>query len=84
LKFLLLHRNKLSGCIPSSIGKLKKLEYFSARGNDLEGLVPRSLVLGCTGLQELFLYDNPRLQGVEETSEQLLARYGEQLQFRLR
>jgi hypothetical protein len=63
---------------------LSSQQYFSARGNDLQGRIPRSLILGCTGLEELFLYDNPQLQGVEEASEQLLKRYGSELQFRLR
>ena len=66
------------------MGKLQQLKYFSARGNDLEGTVPRSIVHGCKSLEELYLYDNPRLLRIEDTAEQLAARFGDQLQFRLR
>ncbi|KAB5525016.1 hypothetical protein DKX38_022765 [Salix brachista] len=75
LKWLLLYDNQLSGSVPSTIGRLRYLEVIRAGGNkNLEGSLPRQIPpeLGdCTGLQDIYLYENSLTGSIPKTFGQL-------------
>lgn len=65
-----LSRNKLTGIIPKTIGKLKYLQRMSFRSNQLEGYIPNELCQ-MSGLGELFLYDNLLIGQIPECLSEL-------------
>ena len=55
-------RNVFDGCVPSSLGDLKSLEFLDLSNNNLSGQVPQELGVGCSSLF-LFKISNNKLQG---------------------
>ena len=55
-------RQGLQGTIPSEIGLLSNLQYFSAPGNNLQGSLPEEIYTKLPNLKSLYLYKN-RLTG---------------------
>ena len=59
-----MHKNNLTGQIPSEIGKLARLESLWLSDNDLEGDIPNQVLLAeqLGQLTSLYANGNPRLR----------------------
>ncbi|CAH8363593.1 unnamed protein product [Eruca vesicaria subsp. sativa] len=58
VKHMKLGENSFQGCLPSSLGNMKKISYLDLSHNNFHGTLPRSFVMGCYSMSILKLSYN--------------------------
>ncbi|CAH8359173.1 unnamed protein product [Eruca vesicaria subsp. sativa] len=58
VKHMKLGENSFQGCLPSSLGNMKRISYLDLSHNNFHGTLPRSFVMGCYSMSILKLSYN--------------------------